>query len=169
MSGCEMAKPVFMKYLLLFLLLCGGAVATVRAQELVPFADSVDHFVISVPKGWKYQSAPGSGTICFAAYQPVADGGAKVRVNFNINVITGKKNSSIGREYRRLMGALLSAGDMTVTGKDSITIHGQPWLTFTDTHPNTVDGQDISMGEYVMVTYKEETTYILTFGTGAER
>jgi hypothetical protein len=158
-----------MKYLLLSLLLGGAAIAVAQAQELTSFRDSVDHFTIGVPKGWKYQSAPGSKSVCFAAYLPVAPEGTKVRTNYNINVITGKRNSSIGREYRRLMNALLSAGDMTVTGRDSITIHGQAWLTFTDTHPNMVAGQNISMGEYVLVTYKEETTYIITFGTSAER
>ena len=161
------AKPVYMRYFFLLLVVLGAAGAA-RAQELVSFKDSVRHFEIGVPRGWKYQSAP-NAAIAFFAYRPKADTSEKVMVNYNLNVITGKKNSSIGREYRRLMNALLSAGDMTVTEKDSIVIHGQPWLSFADTHPNMMAGRQLLMGEYVLVTYKEETTYILTFTTTAER
>lgn len=93
----------------LLLLLLSVAATSAQSSDLIPFRDSVSHFSIGIPAGWRYKSYTNTSTIKFYAFRTSADTTDRARESYNLNVLR-KMNSCTGREYQKLMDALISAG-----------------------------------------------------------
>jgi hypothetical protein len=149
-----------MKFILAFLLT--GAVTNCFSQTAAPvqYKDTVNHFSINIPAGWRYGVSKNAPTIKLIALRSPDDTLNKAHENFNLNILE-KANSSTDREYDKLIGALSSTNDFVLVEKGTITIHQQPYKWFVETHKN--NGSGAPMHNYVFITYKDGKTYILTF------
>ena len=147
-----------------------AAVTTGRAQiadkaqtaDLTPFHDTVNHFSIGIPAGWRYSSQPGRGLIIYAM-RPPADTSDRPHESYSLFVFR-EPNSTIDREYRIHVDGPASIGEMTVLDKGSITIHGQRWLWYTASHVNPMTSEALFLTEmkYVLLAYKGDKAYFLT-------
>jgi hypothetical protein len=137
-----------------------------QTASLVPFQDTVNHFSIGIPDGWRHGVNKNFPSIKLIAFRSPADTSDHPRENFNLNVIEKRINSSLEKEFHKLLAAEQSTGDFTLLENDSVSIHGQPFKWFVETHNNP--DASLSMSHYVFVTYKDERTYILTFVTVTE-
>jgi len=146
---------------LLLLILLGMTAINTSAQlaSPVPYKDTVNHFSIDIPAGWRYGTNRSMPDLLLIAMRSSTGPDDKPSENFNLNVIK-KANSSLDREYTRLIDALMSTNDFTLLEKGDTTIHELPYKWFIETHKN-VDGS--ALHNYVFITYKAGKTYILTF------
>ena len=135
--------------LTLFLCIVTTAVFS-QSESLVTFKEA-DRFEIGVPSGWQYR--PAQGLPFVAQHQPAS---------FNVKIINKKTPSSVDREYAKLIGYLRSTNNFQLLEQDTITINGQLFRWFVETHKNDIDGTT-PISNYVFLSYKNDRTYIVTF------
>jgi len=139
-----------------------------QAQELTMVHDTVYHVQIGVPSaGWTYKDEANSSPVKFYAYRQRSGAADTPRESYNLSVIPKRYNSSLYKEFRKYINYSNSSTKLDITEGDSINIHGQMWLWMVDTHQNMLTQETMPMSEYVLLTFKDETTYILTFMTRA--
>lgn len=145
------------------------AVVPVKAQELVMVHDTVNHLQIAVPSaGWVFKHNPNGSPIKFFAFRQRTDPADTPRESYNLSVIPKRYHSNLYKEFRKYINYSNSSAKMDITEVDSINIHGQEWLWIVDRHQNMLTQEEMPMGEYALVAFKDETTYILTFMTRAD-
>lgn len=146
------------------------AAGEVKAQELPLFHDTVNHFQIGVPSaGWIYKDYPNSSPVKFYSVRQRNGDADTPRESYNLSVIPKRYNSNLYKEFRKYINYSNSSSKLDITEVDSTNIHGQEWLWIIDTHQNSLTKEPMLMGEYALVAFKDETTYILTFMTRADR
>jgi hypothetical protein len=149
-----------MKIILTLLLINALTNCISQSSSFVQYKDTINHFEINIPPGWRYGVNKSYPELKLIAYRTSTDTSDKPGVNFNLNIIK-KENSSLDKEYKKLMDALMSTNDFTLTEKDSININGLPYKWFIEAHKNEINKEP--MINYVFITYKEGKTFILTF------
>jgi hypothetical protein len=142
--------------------LLAGTLTSCFAQpgEFAKYKDSINHFTIGIPAGWRYGVNKTYPEIKLIAIRNARDSSDKPHENFNLNVIE-QKNSSLDIQYEKLVNALRSTTDFSIAKSDTITINGQFFKWFIEEHKNSINA--LPMSNYVFVTFKNEKTYILTF------
>jgi hypothetical protein len=145
------------------------AAGPVKAQELTVIHDTVYHFQIGVPSAdWVYKDEVNSTPVKFYAYRQRSGAADTPRESFNLSIIPKRYNSSLYKEFRKFISYSNSSAKLDIKEVDSLDIHGQKWLWIVDTHQNMLTQETMPMGEYVLISFKDETTYILTFMTRAD-
>lgn len=149
-----------MKIILLFFFLPGFITCFSQSENFIQYKDSVNRFNINIPTGWNYGVNKNYPDIKLIAVRKSTGVSDKVHENFNLNVIN-KPNSSLDREYKKLIGALKSTNNFNLIESDSIIINGHSFKWFIESHKN--ESTPDFMNNYVFIAYKEDKTYILTF------
>jgi len=151
-----------MKYLLALLLVCAAATGFSQTSTPFIFKDTINHFSIVIPDGWHYGVSARYPGLKVIAYRDSGDTANPAHENLNLNILQ-KENSSLDKEYDKLISALSAGNDLNVVESGTITINGQPYKWFIDAHQKPAQ-----LSNYVFLTYKEGKTYILTFTTVSE-
>ena len=128
-----------------------------QSSSFVVYKDTVRNYSIKIPVGWRYGKSKAYPDIDLVAIRVGADTSDKAHENFNLNILD-KKNSSLEKEYGKLINALSSTGDLNLVKKDDVIINGQDFKWLIETHKVN----SLSVTNYVYVGYKNERTYILT-------
>jgi len=134
------------------------------SQSYIQYKDTANQFAINIPSGWRYGPGKDSRLQLIAYKNP--DSTDRTFGNFNLNILQ-KPNSSLDNEYNKLIRAMESTNNFARLESDTITIHGQLFKWFIETHKNDVNSE-MMLHNYVFVTYKGGKTYILTFVTASK-
>lgn len=131
-------------------------------QSFVHYKDTINHFSIDIPVGWKYgvnKSYPG---IILLAYRLPISKEDTSRDNFNINTMeTPDKN--LDKTFADFLKYLPDAKDYKLIDTGATTINGIKFKWLIETHRN--ESNNLQMHNYDFVTLKNGKTYILTMVT----
>ena len=159
-------KALLISYLAAVMVFSAGSA---KAQELRLFHDTVNHVQIGVPTtGWVYKETPNALPVKFYSFRQRTGSADTPRESYNLSVIPNRYHSDLYKEFRKYISYSNSSAKMDITEMDSVIIHGQQWLWIIDKHQNMLTQEPMPMGEYALVAFKNETTYILTFMTRAD-
>ena len=137
-------------------------VIQVSAQSFVTYKDTINHFSINIPTGWKYGVNKNYPAIKLLAYRTPLSKSDTARDNLNINIIeTPDKN--LDKTFADLLKYLPDAKNFKLIDKGDATFNGIKFKWLIETHQN--ENNDIQMHNYDFVTLKDGKTYILTMIT----
>jgi hypothetical protein len=142
--------------ILLMLFVCNSALC----QELSLYRDTSYQFEVGVPVGWRYGKPKSYPNLLLISIRNPVDTTEKFVENFNVNVVK-EPNSSIDSAFMRMLSFNEKTNDFQVLEQGSKTISGQSFKWVISTHTNKFANQ--KMYNYVLLTYKENSAYILTF------
>ena len=147
-----------MKYILTIFLLSG--IASVNAQNLITYNDSVNHFSKGIPSGWRY-GPPQQPGLKLVALSNVIDSITITRPNYNINIIN-QPNADLNIVYNKLKRYLTSDTATRILEEGNLTINGTDFKWLIETHKNDVGAKKIDMHNFVFIAYKNNKSHILT-------
>ncbi|WP_153798508.1 PsbP-related protein [Foetidibacter luteolus] len=131
-------------------------------QSFVTFKDTINHFSINIPTGWKYGVNKNYPAIKLLAYRTPLSKADTSRDNFNINIIE-TPNKNLDKTFEDFLKYLPDAKNFKLIDRGDTTFNGKKFKRLIETHKN--EGSDIQMHNYDFVTFKDGKTYILTMVT----
>jgi len=146
-------------YLIIFLIVF---VVRANGQSFITYKDTVNHFWISIPEGWKYGVNKNYPSIILLAYRSPAGPTDTARDNFNINTIE-TPNKTLDKSFADFLKYLPDGKSYKLIDSGDTILNGIKFKWLIETHKN--DNSDIQMHNYVFVTLKNGKTYILTMIT----
>jgi len=145
--------------LFIFLFFC---TTFVYGQSFQNYKDTVNHFSINVPTGWRYGIPQNQPTIKFVAYRIPSSPTDTVRDNFNLNIIETPK-MNLNDSYLKILKSISEAKNFKILDNGKAQINGRKFKWLIESHQNGINR--IQMHNYVFVTYQNDKTYILTMVT----
>lgn len=141
-----------------------GAILTVcsfnaSSQSFQKYTDTINHFSINIPTGWKYGIRKDMPTIKLIAYYQPLNEQDSIRDNFNINIFSPESNN-LENVFARTIEGVKTAKSFKLIDTGSRNINGRQFKWLIETHRN--QSTDIEMSNYVFVTYHKGIAYILT-------
>jgi len=133
-----------------------------NGQSFISYKDTVNHFSIDIPVGWKYGVNKSYPAIILLAYRTPAGPKDTSRDNFNINVIE-TPTKTLDKSFTDFLKYLPDAENYKLIDTGATTINGLKFKWLVETHKH--DKIDIQMHNYDFVTLKNGKTYILTLVT----
>ena len=147
-----------MKAIILFFILLLGISAT--CQELSIYRDSSNQFEVGLPVGWRYEKPKNHPGILLICIRNPVDTIEKYVENFNLNVVDDA-NSSLDSAFAHMLYFNKMTKDFQIIKQGAKMISGRPYKWVISTHTNQYSSQ--VMNNYVLLTYKDDKAYILTF------
>lgn len=128
------------------------------AQDLLVYEDTVHHFTIGVPTGWKY-GIPRDKSTSFLAGRKAKDSTDVARESFTVNVLYGKP-ADLNTSYKEFMGFIEKAPSFKILEQGEKDINGRhyKWLVETHQHP----GNKEEVVNYVYFANSGKSLLILT-------
>jgi hypothetical protein len=133
-------------------------------QELVTVRDTVNHFEIGVPVGWRY-GFPIDKSVTFVALRQKLDEQDLPRENFNINFLQIEE-TDLEESYTDFLGSVGQAEGFKIIENGERIIHDRKYKYLIETHKNKVSKED--MYNYVLFTNNSGEILILTMVTTSE-
>ncbi len=131
-----------------------------KAQTFYTYRDTVNHFSIDIPIGWKYGTNKNFPSIKLAAvYQP-RDSTDTIRDNFNVNIFDTHATNT-GQAFASALKAMQSTNNFKLIDTGSIIIKQKEYKWLIESHENQF--AKLSMHNYAFVINKNQKTCILTF------
>lgn len=146
----------------LFLFLC---IPSAKGQSLVEYTDTVHHFSVKIPVGWKYGVLKNQPSVKLIAYRTPTLVTDTVKSNFNVNIIE-TPNLSLEETYDEFLQSISKAANFRLIKSGNIVIQGKNFKWLIESHHNHIT--QIPMHNYVFLTYQKDKTYILTLATFSE-
>jgi PsbP len=132
-----------------------------NGQTFYKYNDSINHFSINIPTGWKYGINKDYPSVKLLAYYQPADSKDTIKDNFNINIFD-THSSSTSKSFTAFLESLLSTNNFKLIDSGNITIKGKEYKWLIESHENDVKS-NIKMHNYVFLTNRNHKNYILTF------
>jgi hypothetical protein len=149
-----------MRHLLLFFFTV--LIIDSKAQSLVNYKDTINHFSINIPTEWKYGVNKNFPDIKLIAYRTPLSKSDTARDSFNINIIeTPSKN--LDKTFADFLQSISNGKDFKLIDTGNTTFNGMEFTWLIETHKNK--GNDVQMHNYVFLALKNGKTYILTMVT----
>jgi hypothetical protein len=126
------------------------------------YKDTINHFSINIPTGWKYGLNKNYPAIKLLAYRTPLSQSDTSRDNFNINIIE-TPNKDLNKTFADFLKYLPDAKNFKLICTGDTTFNGITFKWLIETHKN--DNNDIQMHNYDFVTLKNGKTFILTMVT----
>ena len=133
-----------------------------NAQSYALYKDTINHFSIKIPIGWKYGLSKNSPTIKLIAYRTPSSPTDTSKHNFNINIVE-TPNSNLDKTYPQYLQSLKGGENFKLLDYGDVVINEKKYKWLIETHRYTSD--KIQLHNYNFVTYHNEKTYIITFTT----
>jgi hypothetical protein len=133
-----------------------------NGQSFVTYKDSINHFSINIPTGWKYGVNKNFPALKLIAYRIPLSQSDTSKDNFNINIIE-TPNKDLNKTFSDFLKYLPDAKNYKLISTGDTTFNGIAFKWLIETHKN--DNNDIQMHNYDFVTLKNGKTYILTMVT----
>lgn len=131
----------------------------VQGQSLITYKDTVNHFRIDIPAGWKYGVNKNYPDLLLLVYKTPVGPADTTGENFNINSIKTPAKD-LNKTFADFVRYLPNASDYKLIDTGSTTINSVKFKWLIETHKN--DGNNRQMHNYDFVTVKNGKTYILT-------
>ena len=136
-----------------------------NSQSFQKYTDSINHFSINIPTGWKYGIRTDMPTIkLIAYYQPLTELDS-IRGNFNINIFS-PKSKDLEDVFAQTIEGVKSAKSFKLIDTGSINIKGRQFKWLIENHKEQTS--DVAISNYVFVTYHKNNAYILTTASFAK-
>lgn len=149
-----------MKYTIIFILTI-ATWKTCIAQELQIIRDTVNHFEIGVPIGWRY-GVPIEKTVSFMALRQKEHDQDVPRENFNINILH-KNEVDLNKSYGDYLESVGKTEGFHIFQQGEKIIGDRRYKYLIETHKNKISKEDMS--HYVLFTNNEGEILILTIVT----
>jgi hypothetical protein len=134
-------------------------------QELSIIRDTINHFEIGVPAGWKY-GVPANKSVTFMALSQKTINEASPRENFNINILHGEE-TNLNKSFSDFLSSLGNAEGFKIIDQGEKIIKERKYKYLIETHKNKISKED--MNNYVLFTNDNGTVLILTMVTTSKR
>jgi hypothetical protein len=131
-----------------------------QAQDLAVYRDTVNNFSIGIPVGWTYGTLKNAPTIKLFAQQTNPDTVDHLFANYNLNIFK-PHDSSFDDAYTTFISNITEAKKFLLVDSGRIRIHDVDYRWIVETHENA-NRASLIMTNYVFMTYKNRTSYILT-------
>lgn len=153
-------KLIKKKYIgLLFIILMSWEICL--SQELMNVQDTINHFSIGVPVGWRY-GVPIDKSVAFIALRQTLDDKDVPRENFNINIFQ-VLDKDIETSFNKYLQSIGSANGFKLILQGEKTINGRNYRYLLETHKNKVSNED--MTNYTFFTNNNGKVLVLTMVT----
>lgn len=126
------------------------------------YRDTINHFIINIPAGWRYGINKNYPHLKLISYRTSSDSLDKSHETFNVNIMR-KEGSSLSKEFDKIIAVISNTREFTLLKKDTITIHGQTYKWFIESHKNNDSAEPTN--SMVFITYAHDRVYILTLIT----
>jgi hypothetical protein len=133
-------------------------------QELAIIRDTVNHFEIGVPAGWRYV-VPVDKSIVFIAWRQKENGKDVPRENFNLNLFHVKEGD-LNKSHEKILEIIGKAEGFKIIDQGDLIINNRRYKYLIETHKNKISKEDMS--HYVLFTNKDGAIFILTMVTISE-
>lgn len=150
-----------MKRTFLFLIFSLFVFRSVSGQELQIVRDTVHHFEIGVPVGWRY-GALANNSIELVAYRQKLTDQDVSRENYNVNVLQ-KAEKDLEKSFIQFKESIGKAEGFKIIEQGDVLINETAYKYLIETHKNNISKED--MHNYVFFTNNEGKIYILTMVT----
>jgi hypothetical protein len=134
----------------------------VSGQSFNDYKDSVNHFSIYIPVGWKYGLSKTQPTIKLIAYNVTTAQTDSLRFNYNINIIE-TPHTTLNDTYLNLLKYLSEVDNFKVIDSGQMVINNKDFKWLIESHKN-VNAQ-VQMLNYDFISYQNDKTYVLTMVT----
>jgi hypothetical protein len=152
-----------MRYgILIFLTI--STLTTCVAQELVTIRDTVNHFEIGVPIGWRY-GVPVDKSLTFMALRQKQNDQDVPRENFNLNIIH-RDETDLNKSFGEYLESVGKAEGFKILDQGEKIIKNRKYKYLIETHKNKISKED--MRNYVLFTNNDGEILILTMVTTYE-
>src|SRR6266550_7141590 len=145
-----------MRQLIIFLL-TSFSIAS-YSQDLAVYKDTINNFSIGIPVGWRYGIPKNFPSIKMFAQQTQSNS-SKLFVNYNLNIYNSS-HSTPERAYEEFITSISEAKNFKIIDSSNAVINGINYNWIIETHENSQ--APITMCDYVFMTFKNDTSYILT-------
>lgn len=135
------------------------------SQDLYVYKDTVNNFSIGIPVGWRYGASKDYPTIKLFAYRIATDSIDKSRESFNINIFNSS-NSNFEDAYSDFISSINKVKGFKIIDSGNVNLNGRHYKLLIENHENQF--AQLSMSNYVFMTFKDKKCYILTMVTVAE-
>jgi hypothetical protein len=149
-----------MKKLILSILFLASWTLTV-GQELMTIRDTVNHFAIGVPFGWRY-GVPADNSVTFIALRQKLDDQDFPRENFNVNILQ-MEETDLEKSFSDFLESVGQAEGFKVIEKGEKIIQDRKYKYLIEIHKNKISKED--MNNYVLFTNNNGEILILTMVT----
>ncbi|MES2649279.1 MAG: hypothetical protein V4717_20540 [Bacteroidota bacterium] len=136
------------------------------AQSFATYRDTVNHFSIEIPVGWKYGLPKDYPSIKLMAYRTPISPEDTSKDNFNLNIVV-TPNSNLEETYPKFLESLKSVENFKLVNAGDTSIDGRKFKWLIETHRYSSD--NIQLHNYDFLTYQNGKTYIITFTTFSNR
>lgn len=137
-----------------------------NAQSFVNYKDTINHFSIDIPVGWRYGASKNYPSIKLLAYRIPISNTDTSKDTYNLNIIE-TPNLDLNKTYLRFLNSLKSTQNFKLIDFGDTIINSKKFKWLIQTHTNEND--KIQMHNYDFVTYQNGKTYILTLITFSNR
>ncbi len=148
------------KHLLLFILILSSS-AICFGQELIAIRDTVNHFEVGVPAGWRY-GVPADKSLTLIALRQKQNDQDVPRENFNLNIIH-RDEISLDLTYQQFLESIGKAEQFRIIEQGEKIIKERKYKYLIETHKNKISKEDMS--NYVLFTNNDGEILILTMVT----
>ena len=143
----------------ILLLFFAISIFNANGQSFITYKDSINHFSINIPVGWKYGVNKKNPSLILLAQRTPTNKTDTSRDNFNINVIE-TPNKTLDKTFSDFLKYLPDAKNYKLINTGDTIFNGLKFKWLIETHQN--DYNDAQMHNYDFVTLKDGKTYILT-------
>ena len=133
-------------------------------QELAIVKDTVHHFEIGVPVGWRY-GVPLDNSLEFVALRENQDEQDIPRENFNINIFNHKQ-VDLENTYEQFLISIGKTEGFKIIEQGEKIINNRKYKYLIETHKNKISKDDMS--NYVLFTNNAGEILVLTIVTTSE-
>jgi hypothetical protein len=133
-------------------------------QELATIRDTVNHFEIGVPVGWRY-GVPADKSVTFMALRQKQTDEDVPRENFNINIVH-RDETDLTKSYQQFLESIGKSEGFRIIEQGDKTIKNRNYKYLLETHKNRLSKED--MHNYVLFTNNGGEILILTMVTTSD-
>jgi hypothetical protein len=134
---------------------------SIFGQELQIIKDSINHFEIGVPIGWKY-GIPTNKSLAFMAFRQKLNEQDIPRENFNINILH-KDEKDLEKSFNQFQESIGKAEGFKIIKLGDTISSNRKYKYIIETHKNKISKED--MHNYVFFTNNNGEILILTMVT----
>src|SRR5688572_4754708 len=124
-----------MKHIILSILIISTCTISF-GQELVTIRDTVNHFAIGVPVGWRY-GVPTDKSVTFIALRQKLNEQDLPRENFNINILH-RDEIDLEKSFKEFLESVGKAEGFTVLEQGDKIIKNRKYKYLIETHRNKI-------------------------------
>ena len=135
-----------------------------KGQDFRPYRDTVNHFSISIPEGWKYGPPP-DRSVTFIALRQKANETDKPRESVSVNFLF-KTETDLFKSYKSFVESLSNAERFELVDQGDRVIHNRKYKWLIEIHKNKMGEEYLK--RYILFTNNNGEILTVTMTTTVE-